>query len=77
MFIEIPQLLSNVDKTTNLFMTSKNETTNSPNHEFKVLNKGQILNDVLFLIYYFKKLTLLFHFRGIKRHFAALQFVNW
>ena len=25
----------------NLFVTSKNETTNSPIHEFKVLQKGQ------------------------------------
>ena len=25
----------------NLFMTSKNETTNPPIHEFKVLHKGQ------------------------------------
>ena len=25
----------------NLFVTSKNETTNSPIHEFKVLHKGQ------------------------------------
>ena len=27
--------------TSNLFVTSKNETTNSPIHEFKVLHKGQ------------------------------------
>ena len=44
----------------NLFVTSKNKTTNSPIHEFKVLHKGQSLlkplfNGVLFLIYYFKK----------------------
>ena len=28
-------------QTNNLFVTSKNETTNSPIHEFKVLYKGQ------------------------------------
>ena len=28
-------------ETNNLFVTSKNENTNSPIHEFKVLHKGQ------------------------------------
>ena len=32
----------------NLFVTSKNETTNSPIHEFKVLHKGQSLLNPLF-----------------------------
>ena len=62
----------------NLFVTSKNETTNSLNSRilspetrpepFKTLFIG-----VLFLINHFKKtfLTLPFHFIGSKRHFAA------
>ena len=50
-----------VFRTNNLFVTSKNVTTNSPIHEFKVLHKGQraflkpLFDGVLFLIYYFKK----------------------
>ena len=48
--------------TNNLFVTSKkrnHEFTNSPIHEFKVLQKGKrakpLYIGVLFLIYYFKK----------------------
>ena len=29
------------NKSTNLFVTSKNKTTNSPIHQFKVIHKGQ------------------------------------
>ena len=45
----------------NLFMTSKNETKNSPIHEYKVLQARPesllipLFNGVFFLIYYFKK----------------------
>ena len=44
----------------NLFVKSKNEFSNSPIHEFKVLHKSQSLlkplfNGVLVLSYYFKK----------------------
>ena len=43
----------------NLFVTSKNETTNSPIHEFKVLHKGQRAFQTPFLmVYYFLFITL-------------------
>ena len=43
----------------NLFVTSKNETTNSPIHEFNVLHKGQRAFKKPFLIvYYFLFITL-------------------
>ena len=47
------------DKANNLFVTSKNKTTNSPILEFKVLHKGQraFLNPFL-MVYYFLFLTL-------------------
>ena len=40
------------DVTNNLFVTSKNETTNSPIHEFKVLHEGQIAFKNPFLMVY-------------------------
>ena len=50
-------------------MTSKNETTNSPIHEFNVLHKGMtafsnpfLMVYYLFLIYYFKKILSLAFF---------------
>ena len=46
-------------QTINLFVTLKNETTNSPIHEFKLLHKGQITQTV----YYFLFLTLKKHFK--------------
>ena len=59
--------------TCNLLVTSKNETTNSPIHEFKVLHKDQRAFKTPFLtVYYFLFITF-------KRHFAALwirEFVN-
>ena len=59
---KFPQFLERFFFFCNLFVTSKNETTNSPIHQFKVLHKGQrafktpfLMVYVLFLIYYFKK----------------------
>ena len=43
-FCNIPTISAesvNKKSINNLFVTSKNETTNSPIHEFKVLHKGQ------------------------------------
>ena len=40
-WVQIQQRVSHTTKSHNLFVTSKNETTNSPIHEFKVLHKGQ------------------------------------
>ena len=34
----------------NLFVTSKNETKNSPIHEFKVLHKGQRARDLFLMV---------------------------
>jgi len=43
----------------NLFVTSKNETTNSPIHEFKVLHKGQSSFQNPFLkVYYYLFINL-------------------
>jgi hypothetical protein len=43
----------------NLFVTSKNETTNSPIHKFKVLHTGQRAFQSPFLMaYYFLFITL-------------------
>ena len=63
----------------NLFVTSKNKTTNSPIHEFKVLQKDQrAFQNPSLMVYYFLFITsktfkaLHFCFKGIKRHFAAL-----
>ena len=71
----------------NLFVTSKNETTNSPIHQFTNLKccknfwPESLLkppfNDVLLNN---SKNTCFFHFKGFKRHFAALsirELVNW
>ena len=65
----------------NLFVTSKNETTNSPIHEFKVLHKAQraflkcLFNGALCLIFTLKKIKArLFHFNDILQQF---KFVNW
>ena len=64
--------------TFNLFVTSKNETTNLPIHEFKVLLKGQRAFYIPFLtVYYFLFIALKtfkalpFHFKGFKTHIAA------
>ena len=67
------------DKTNDLLVTSKNETTNSPIHE--VLHKGQRA------FYYFEKHIKPCFFnikrafvKGFKIHFAALQIrelLNW
>ena len=60
----------------NLFVTSKNKTTNSPIHEFKVPQKGQ---RAILMVYYFLFITLkifsafLIHFKGFTRHFATLK----
>ena len=54
--------------TYNLFITSKNEATNSPIHEFKVLHKDQRGFQTPFLtVYYFLCITLknIFHFKGL------------
>jgi len=60
----------------NLFVTSKNEATNSPIHEFKVLHKDQrVFQKPFLMVYYFlfktlkNILSLAFSF---ERHFAAL-----
>ena len=58
----------------NLFMTSKNETKNSPIHEYKVLQARPesllipLFNGVFFLIYHFKK-----HFKPCLSIFKALK----
>ena len=64
-----------VQSTNNLFVTSKNETTISPIHEFKVLpvpdsHLNLLFNGVYFLFITLKNiLSLAFSF---ERHFAAL-----
>ena len=62
-------------------MASKNETTNSPVHEFKVLHTGQrAFENPFLMVYYFLFITsktfqaLPFHFKDILQHF---KFVNW
>ena len=63
----------------------KNETTNSPIYELKVLHKGKrallkpLFNDLLFLIYYFKNhfkpyFLILEALKDILQHF---NFENW
>ena len=43
----------------NLFVTSKNETTNSPIHKFKVLHKGQrAYKNPFLIVYHFLFITL-------------------
>ena len=43
----------------NLFVTSKNETTNSPIHNVKVLHKGQeAFKSPFLMVYYFLSITL-------------------
>ena len=45
--------------TINLFVTSKNETTNLPIHEFKVMHKGQrAFQNPSLMMYYFLFITL-------------------
>ena len=62
----------------NLFVTSKNETMNSPIHEFKVLHKG--LLKPLFSVSYLKKkhfkpyFFILKALKDILKHFES---VNW
>ena len=65
-------------------MTSKNETTNSPIHEFRVLHKGRgafkpLFNGVGFLIYYFKKhfKHCFFIVKTLKDILQHFKFVNW
>ena len=53
------ELLHQEVSSNNLFVTSKNETTNSPIHKFKKLHKGQraFLNPFL-MVFYFIFITL-------------------
>ena len=68
----------------NLFVTSKNETTNSPIHKFKVLQKrpdsllNPLFNCVLFLISYFKKKfkRCFSIFKALKDILQHFKFVN-
>ena len=65
----------------NLFETSKNETTNSPIYELKVLHKGHkplfMVYNVIFITFKKHFKPCFFHFKGLKRHFLHFKFVNW
>ena len=72
---------------TNLFVISKNETTNSPIHQFTNLKCGTkarepfkpLFNGVFFLIYYFKKRfkPCFFILKALKDILQHFKFVNW
>ena len=50
--------VQNVENINNLFVTSKNETANSPIHEFKVLHKDQrAFKSPFSKVYYFLLMT--------------------
>ena len=63
----------------------KNESTNSPIHEFKVLHKCQraflnpLFKDLLFIIHYFKKhsKSSFFILKASKDILQLFKFVNW
>ena len=68
----------------NLFVTSKNEITNSPIHEFKVLHKGQrafysLSIIVYYFLSYFKKhfKPCFFILKALKDPLQHFKFVNW
>ena len=68
----------------NLFETSKNETTNSPVHQFTCCIKARepfkiLFNGVLFLIHYFKKhfKPCFFNLKALKDILQHFKFVNW
>ena len=67
----------------NLFVTSKNESTNSPIHEFRVLHKGRRAFYGI-MVYYFVFITLKNHFKpcffilkALKDSLQHSKFVNW
>ena len=73
----------------NLFVAPKNETTNSPINEYKVLHKCQrlyqrafllsLFNGILFVIYIFKTnfKPCLFILKTLKDNLQNFKFVNW
>ena len=66
----------------NLFVTSKNETMNSPIHEFKVLHKGLLklpFNGVSFLLCYVKKRSKPYFFimKALNDNLQYFKIVNW
>ena len=61
-------------------VTSKNETKNSPIHEFRPESfLKPLFNGVLFLIYYFKKHSqpCLFIWKALKDILQHFELVNW
>ena len=64
--------------TSNLFVTSKNETTNSPTNEFKVLHKGQpLFNGLLFITLKKHFKPCFFILKALKDILQHFEFMNW
>ena len=72
------KLAAIVKEANNLFVTSKNETMNSPIHEFKVLHKGQRLLNPLFKVSFIilKSILSLCLKKALKDILQHFKFVN-